>query len=74
MTGLPGFEDIATAQHVVDGTVADLKMPSGRIYTAIWQERGRVTAWWPLAGPRKSSIGLYDPVAWRPLPNLSRVK
>jgi hypothetical protein len=59
------FEDIATAHHVTDGTVADLKMPSGRICRAAWCERGRITAWWPLRGPWKHPIALYTPTHWR---------
>lgn len=59
------WEDIESAVNVVNGTVADLKMENGRVYRCAWAERGRVTAWWPLTGNRKSSIGLYDPQKWR---------
>lgn len=65
-----GFEDIATARFVSDGTVADLLMPNGRIYRAKWIALGRCTAWWPMVGPRKQPIGLYDPVAWRLVQNV----
>lgn len=59
------WEPIDTAQHVANGTVADLKMENGRVYRASWSERGRTTAWWPLTGNRKLPIGLYDPLEWR---------
>lgn len=66
-----GFADIATARHVKLDTVAELLMPSGRIYRCIWAQRGKVTAWWPLRGQlKKSPIGLYDAVAWKALPNV----
>lgn len=60
-----GFEDIATAHLVPAGTVADLKMPNGRVYRCAWAERGRITAWWPLNSRRKSPIALYEPTHWR---------
>jgi hypothetical protein len=69
-----GFEDIATARFVPDGTVADLLMESGRVYRAVWTERGNATAWWPLTGPRKSWIGLYDPIGWRRLKNVEGLR
>lgn len=61
----PQFDPIRTAQCVRTGTVADLLMENGRVYRCAWVRRGRVTAWWPLAGPRRRSIGLYNPVEWR---------
>lgn len=61
------FYPIHSARFVEDGTVADLKMTSGRVYRAIWMENGRITAWWPMDGRRKRPIGLYDPHAWRPV-------
>jgi hypothetical protein len=64
------FQDIATARFVEGGTVADLKMSDGSICRAIWAERGRTTAWWPLTGRRKRWIGLYDPIAWRRVQNI----
>ena len=48
-------------------TVADLRMESGRVYRAVWCQRGRVTAWWPQSKARKRCIGAADPVAFRPL-------
>jgi hypothetical protein len=57
-----------------EGCVADLKMPNGEIVRAAWKEVGRCTAWWPLAGRRKRAIGLYDPVAWRPVANVASFK
>jgi hypothetical protein len=59
------FDDIATAQFVKTCTVADLLMENGRVYRCSWSQRGRVTAWWPLVGQRRKSIGLYNPVGWR---------
>ena len=70
---MPDFEPIASAQFVEDGTVADLKMENGRVYRCAWVRRGRCTAWWPLTGPRRSAIGLYDPVAWRRVENAAAV-
>jgi hypothetical protein len=49
-------------------------MPNGEIVRAAWKEVGRCTAWWPLAGRRKRAIGLYDPVAWRPVANVASFK
>jgi hypothetical protein len=59
------FEPIASAEYVEEGVVADLKMPSGRVYRAAWARRGIMAAWWPLIGARRRPIGLYDPVGWR---------
>jgi hypothetical protein len=53
---------IASAQWITDGTRAILHMKNGRRYDAIWEQRGRVTAWWPIDSHRKRPIGLYDPV------------
>lgn len=61
----PDFRPIAEAQAVTFGTVADLRMPSGRIYRAVWGFRGRCCAWWPLPGQaRRKPIGLYGPTAF----------
>lgn len=60
-----GWQEIASAQFVESGTVADLKMRSGRVIRAAWTNRGRITAWWPLAGNRRRPIGLYEPREWR---------
>ena len=59
------FGPIDTAQFVKVGTVADLLMDNGRVYRCAWVRRGRATAWWPLTGPRKKAIGLYNPKGWR---------
>jgi hypothetical protein len=59
---------IDEAQKVRYGTVADLRMPNGRIYRAVWEYHGRCCAWWPVSGQvRKSPIGLYSPEAFRPI-------
>lgn len=69
MTQFPpkGFRPLTEAilDYVTEGTVADLHMHSGRIYRAIWTQRGTCTAWWPFVGQRKRPIGLMDPVAIR---------
>lgn len=62
---MSGWRPIAEAQFVRDWTVADLRMPSGRVYRATWKKVGRCTAWWPESAVRKAPIGLYDPVAFR---------
>ncbi len=56
---------ISTARSIRDAVIAELKMPSGETFFAIWEERGRRTAWWPLSGRRSNPVGLYDPVSWR---------
>lgn len=49
-----------------DGTIADIRMESGREYRARLGYRGRVGAWWPLVGQRrKRPIGTCEPVAIR---------
>lgn len=63
----PAFESIDTALHVKERTWAELKMPNGRVYKAVWAQIGNVTAWWPDDKRRRSPIGLYDPVEWRRL-------
>lgn len=65
------FKPIAEAQHVEVGTVADVRMPSGRVVRAAWTRHGRCLAWWPLVGPRRRPIGLYDPVEWRVVDNVT---
>ncbi len=63
------------AKLVVEGYVADIRMSSGRTYRARWgtvpgwlgDTPARCTAWWPLSGPRKRPVGLFDPVAFRPV-------
>lgn len=68
MSGSGGWQPIADAQFIRDFTVADLKMPSGRIYRATWKYIGRACAWQLAPGQaRKRPIGLYDPVAFRVL-------
>lgn len=68
-----GFRPLTEAvlASVVEGTVADLRMESGRVYRAIWTAHGRCTAWWPMVGPRRRAIGLMEPVAIRPVSGLS---
>jgi hypothetical protein len=62
-----GFRPLTDAalDRVVDGTIADLRMETGRVYRAMWTQHGRCTAWWPLSGPRRRPIGLMDPVSFR---------
>jgi hypothetical protein len=56
------------APPVRKGTLAELKMESGRVYRATWRYHGRICAWWPEPGQqRKSPIGLFDPAAIRVL-------
>lgn len=65
MTDWQTIDDAQTVRH---GTVADLKMGSGRIYRAVWEYHGRCCAWWPVHGQaRKTPIGLYEPEAFRPV-------
>jgi hypothetical protein len=45
------------------GTVADLKMRSGRVYRAILGFRFNACAWWPMSGPRKNPIGTAEPLS-----------
>lgn len=60
------FRPIAEANNLPFGTIADLKMASGRTYSATWEFHGRCCAWWPHIGQvRRSPIGLYEPVAFR---------
>lgn len=68
------FEPIETASSVENGTVADLIMKNGRLYRAVWEQRGRVWAWWPLLCERKQPFGLYDPVTWRVVRGVSADK
>lgn len=59
---------IDEAQKVRHGTVADLRMPNGRVYRAVWEYRGRCCAWWPTEGQVvKKPIGLYSPAEFRPV-------
>lgn len=60
-----GWQHIREARHTRIGTVADLKMKNGRIYRAVWDCNGRMTAWWPRDKRRKRAIGLYTPEAFR---------
>lgn len=63
---MSGWCHISEAQNLRYGTVADLKMPSGRIYRATWDYRGSgFCAWWPDDRRRKAPIGLYNPVLFR---------
>lgn len=60
------YQPIATARFVEEGTIADLKMPSGHTVKAVWEFRGQVCAWWPhIKAPYP--VGLYEPREWRPL-------
>lgn len=60
-----GHRPISEAVTVAYGTIADLLMPSGRIYRAVWGFRGRCCAWWPTPGQiRRSPIALFDPVSF----------
>lgn len=55
------WRPIAEARFIPRGTVADLRMPNGRIYRATW-----TNAWWPEPGQRRKALmGLYDPVEFR---------
>jgi hypothetical protein len=56
---------ISEAQTTTLGTVADLKMPSGRVYRAVWRYIGNCCAWWPESNQRQRPIGLYDPAEFR---------
>lgn len=47
------------------GTVADLRMDTGRVYRAVWGFRGNCCAWWPQAACRKRPIGSSSPVEVR---------
>jgi hypothetical protein len=60
-----GFRHIYDARFVEEGTIADLKMESGRVYRAVWMEHGRITAWWPMDDRRKKPIGLYEPESFK---------
>jgi hypothetical protein len=61
----PDWQHIREARFTGLGTVADLKMPSGRVYRATWEYRGRCCAWWPAPGQiRRNPIGLYEPEAF----------
>lgn len=57
------FLPIAEARPIPHGTVADLKMRSGRVYRAILGFRANVNAWWPISGPRKKPIGTHEPLS-----------
>lgn len=46
------------------GTLAELKMPSGKIIIARWEVRQGMLAWWPNVG---EAIGSDDPHSWRPI-------
>lgn len=59
------WQPIAAAQFVRLGTWAYLKMESGRVYRAVWEQRGRVGAWWPEDSRRRKPIALYEPVLFR---------
>lgn len=61
------WQPIAEAQFTREGTIADLRMPNGRVYRATWEYRGNVCAWYPDDPRRKSSIGLYSPLEFRVL-------
>lgn len=62
-----------SVRQVTEGTIADLRMESGRVYRARWgtvpgwlsDTPATCTAWWPIAGRRKRPVGLFDPVAFR---------
>jgi hypothetical protein len=70
----PKFEPIATAQSAKLGTVADLKMFDGRVIRCAMVERGNVTAWFPLIGPRQRPIGLVEPVGWCVVDNVTAIR
>lgn len=60
------FRPIAEARHLPLGTIADIKMASGRIYSATWEFHGNCCAWWPHIGQhRKAPVGKYTPVSFR---------
>ncbi|WP_420961087.1 hypothetical protein [Brucella sp. IR073] len=59
------WRPISEALCVRYGTVADVKMPSGRVYRAVWGFRGMMCAWWPRSNQRKSAIGQFAPVEFR---------
>jgi hypothetical protein len=56
------FRPVAEARPINHGTVADLKMASGRVYRAIFGFRANVCAWWPMGGYRKRPIGTHEPL------------
>jgi hypothetical protein len=57
------WRPIAEARDVRYGTIADLKMRSGRTYRAVYGFRGHCCAWWPMQGQsRRKPIGTYEPV------------
>jgi len=59
------WQPISEVRDIRYGTVADLKMPSGRVYRAVYGFRGQGCAWWPLPGQaRLSPIGKLAPVAF----------
>lgn len=47
------IEDVIDLPH---GTVADLRMRSGRIYRAVFGFRGSICAWWPTPGQARKSL------------------
>lgn len=61
------WRPISEAQFTREGTIAELRMPSGRVYLATWEYRGRACAWWPDDSRRRAPIGLYSPEAFRVL-------
>lgn len=65
MMELPeGFRPIREVGRPRYGTVADLRMASGRTYRAVWGFRRNICAWWPLPDQAKRSpIPFYGPVA-----------
>ena len=49
------WQPISEARDIRYGTVADLKMSSGRVYRAVYGFRGQGCAWWPLPGQARRS-------------------
>jgi hypothetical protein len=50
-------------QEIRDGTIARVRLETGRVYRCRLGFRGRVGAWWPIEGNRKRPIGTLEPVA-----------
>ena len=64
--GTMTWQPIDEARFIRLGTIAILKMRSGRKVRARWTEFGRCTAWWPDPGQQhKKPIGLYDPAEFQ---------
>jgi hypothetical protein len=70
--GWDGWQPACTSIGVRAGTIADLALEDGATCRAKWgwgkgHDGADYLAWWPEGWEPGRLLGVYDPIAWRPL-------